>query len=111
MSAPFSPERPSEVLRSSSSYCFGAFAEIQAFASARNAASCGVSSKFIRVVLHTLSVVPANAGTHTHRPTQFNPDSRNVIQSKLLGVWVPAFAGTTAYADQAALRLRMRSIS
>src|SRR5262245_51005651 len=39
--------RPSEDLRSSSSYCFGALAPIQARASARNAASCGVSSKFM----------------------------------------------------------------
>src|SRR3954452_2903548 len=47
MLAPFSAVRPSEDLRSSSSYCFGALAKIQAFASARNAASCGVSSKFM----------------------------------------------------------------
>src|ERR1700759_4569849 len=47
MLAPSSLTRPSEALLSSSSYCFGAFAAIQAFASARNAASCGVSSKFI----------------------------------------------------------------
>src|SRR6266404_6299249 len=47
MLAPFSWVRPSEAFRSSSSYCFGAFAAIHAFASARNAASCGVSSKFI----------------------------------------------------------------
>src|SRR6476646_3556445 len=69
MLAFFSPERPSEVLRSSSSYCFGALAEIHALASARNAASCGVSSKFMTLILQTLPVVPANAGTHSHRPT------------------------------------------
>src|SRR5882724_1908557 len=51
MLAPVSWVRPSEDLRKSSSYCFGALAAIHAFASARNAASCGVSSKFIRVVL------------------------------------------------------------
>src|SRR5665213_420460 len=56
MLAPFSPMRPSEDLRNSSSYCFGAFAAIQAFASARNAASCGVSSKFM---VSILSRVPA----------------------------------------------------
>src|SRR5215510_2978580 len=39
--------RPSEDLRSSSSYCLGALAAIQLRASARNAASCGVSSKSI----------------------------------------------------------------
>src|SRR6185312_5125408 len=39
--------RPSEDLRSSSSYCRGAFAAIQARAWLRKAASCGVSSKFI----------------------------------------------------------------
>src|ERR1700692_4273255 len=47
MLAPLSWVRPSEDLRSSSSYCFGALADIHALASARNAASCGVSSKFI----------------------------------------------------------------
>src|SRR5258708_940510 len=47
MLAPFNWVRPSEDFFSSSSYCFGALAAIQAFASARNAASCGVSSKFI----------------------------------------------------------------
>src|SRR5947209_2652851 len=50
MLAPLSWVRPSEDLRSSSSYCLGAFAAIQAFASARNAASCGVSSKFMAVL-------------------------------------------------------------
>src|SRR5215218_7099039 len=50
MFAPLSWVRPSEDLRSSSSYCLGAFAAIHAFASARNAASWAVSSKFIRVV-------------------------------------------------------------
>src|SRR5215472_5831828 len=45
--APLSCVRPSEDLRSSSSYCLGALALIQLRASARNAASCGVSSKFI----------------------------------------------------------------
>src|SRR6266567_5903996 len=39
--------RPSEDLRSSSSYCLGALAAIQARAVARNSASCGVSPKFI----------------------------------------------------------------
>src|SRR6202051_3196521 len=47
MLAPLIWVRPSEDLRKSSSYCFGAFAAIQAFAWLRNAASCGVSSKFI----------------------------------------------------------------
>src|SRR5579864_3890769 len=45
--APLSAVRPSEDLFNSSSYCFGAFAAIQALASARKAASCGVSSKFM----------------------------------------------------------------
>src|SRR6266480_263761 len=49
--APLSWVRPSEDFFSSSSYCLGALAEIHAFASARNAASCGVSSKFMRIVL------------------------------------------------------------
>src|ERR1700694_3428547 len=61
--APLSWVRPSEDLRSSSSYCFGAFATIQALASARNAASCGVSSKFIARCPSNPIVVPANAGT------------------------------------------------
>src|SRR5437763_7887945 len=47
MLAPLSAERPSEDLRSSSSYCLGALAEIQALASVRNAASCGVESRFL----------------------------------------------------------------
>src|ERR1700759_3474941 len=51
MLTPSSRVRPSEDLRSCSSYCFGAFAAIQAFASALNAASCGVSSKFIALSL------------------------------------------------------------
>src|SRR5215204_6749314 len=50
MLASLSAVRPSEDLRSSSSYCFGALAPIQAFASARNAASCGVSSKFMALL-------------------------------------------------------------
>src|SRR5215470_1750823 len=45
--APLITVRPSEALRRSSSYCFGALAAIQAFASARNPASCGVASKFM----------------------------------------------------------------
>src|SRR5213595_879528 len=48
--APLSWVRPSEAFFSSSSYCFGALAAIQALASARNAASCGVSSKFMTVL-------------------------------------------------------------
>jgi hypothetical protein len=51
MLAFLSAERPSEALRNSASYCFGALAPIQALASARNAASCGVSSKFMTVLL------------------------------------------------------------
>src|SRR3954470_14253263 len=43
----FSLMRPSEDLDSSASNSFGAFASIHLRASARNAASCGVSSKFI----------------------------------------------------------------
>src|ERR1700687_3406221 len=50
MLAPLSWERPSEDLRKSSSYCFGALAAIQTLASARNAASRGGSSKLMRVV-------------------------------------------------------------
>ena len=50
MLAPLSWVRPSEAFFSSSSYCFGALAAIQALASARNAASCGVSSKFMTVL-------------------------------------------------------------
>src|SRR5450755_2757129 len=56
MLAPLSWVRPSEDFFSSSSYCFGALADIQALASARNAASCGVSSKFIGVVLGQISL-------------------------------------------------------
>src|ERR1700759_4070878 len=75
MLAPSSLTRPSEALLSSSSYCFGAFAAIQAFASARNAASCGVSSKFIgsilrRVLLaHTLDqlVLPIRLAAEPER--------------------------------------------
>src|SRR5947209_8803273 len=51
MLASLSWVRPSEDLRNSSSYCFGALVEIQALASARNAASWGVSSKFIVLFL------------------------------------------------------------
>jgi hypothetical protein len=50
-------------------------------------------------------VVPAKAGTHNHRArgsltivaTSYpNNDCCNVLsQLKILGVWVPAFAGTT----------------
>src|ERR1043166_7174040 len=50
MLAPLSTVRPSEDFRSSSSYCFGALAEIHALASARNAASCGVSSQFMALL-------------------------------------------------------------
>ena len=58
------------------------------------------------------AVVPANAGTHNHRPTKFNPGSRIVIQSRFPGVWVPAFAGTTTVTlPHAAFFLRMRSIN
>src|ERR1700743_130164 len=75
MLAPSSRTRPSEDLRSSSSYCFGALAAIQAFASARNAASCGVSSKFMgsilrRVLLaHTLDqlVLPIGKTAESER--------------------------------------------
>src|SRR6478735_6639894 len=66
MLAFFSPERPSEVLRSSSSYCFGALAEIHALASARNAASCGVSSKFMFSILG--GFVGWVEQSETHRP-------------------------------------------
>src|SRR3984885_3261122 len=48
--APLSSVRPSEAFFKSSSYCLGALATIHAFASARNAASCRVSSKFMRVL-------------------------------------------------------------
>src|SRR5262249_32679200 len=47
MLAPLSPVRPRDDFFSSSSYCFGAFVAIQLRAWLRNAASCGVSSKFI----------------------------------------------------------------
>src|ERR1700675_779673 len=43
--------RPSEVFDSSASYCFGALASIHFRAVARNSASCGVSSKFIWLLL------------------------------------------------------------
>src|SRR3982075_1672138 len=56
MLAPLSWLRPSEDLRRSSSYCFGALAAIHALASARNAASCGVSSKFMFSILGRVSV-------------------------------------------------------
>src|SRR5882757_6254991 len=56
MLTPLSWVRPSEDLRSSSSYCFGAFAAIHAFASVRNAASRGVSSKFMFSILGRVSV-------------------------------------------------------
>src|SRR5664279_6065036 len=58
MLAPLSWVRPSEDFLSSSSYCLGALAAIQAFASVRKAASCGVSSKFIHVVLLVISDDP-----------------------------------------------------
>src|SRR4051794_30530722 len=51
MLAPLSWVRPSEDLRNSSSYCIGALAEIQALAMARNAASWGLSSKFMVLFL------------------------------------------------------------
>src|SRR4030081_3348909 len=56
MLAPLSSVRPSEAFCNSSSYCFGALAAIQALASARNAASCGVSSKFMFSILGRVSV-------------------------------------------------------
>src|SRR6266403_4027815 len=61
--APLSWVRPSEAFFSSSSYCFGALAAIQALASARNAASRGVSSKFIRVILARHSGRSASCGS------------------------------------------------
>jgi hypothetical protein len=53
-SACFSLMRPSEAFDNSASNSFGALAAIQARASARNAASCGVSSKFIVVAPKTI---------------------------------------------------------
>src|SRR6266481_7853403 len=61
--APLSWVRRSEAFFSSSSYCFGALAAIQTLASARNAASCRVSSKFIRVVLARHSGRSASRGS------------------------------------------------
>src|SRR5664279_1558846 len=55
MLAPLSWVRPSEDFFNSSSYCFGALAAIQVLACSRNAASCGVSSKFISL---SLLVIP-----------------------------------------------------
>jgi len=45
---------------------------------------------------HTLSVVPAKAGTHNHG-MWFNEDSELPVRAHnfSLGLWVPAFAGTT----------------
>ena len=75
MLAPLSWVRPSEDLRSSSSYCFGALAAIQAFASARNAASCGVSSKFMASSLFL--VIPDDA----QREAEPDPESSSF--------WIP----------------------
>src|SRR4051794_27008787 len=77
MLAPFSWVRPSDDLRSSSSYCFGALAAIQALASARNAASCGVSSKFMdvvpsRVLSNVLSVVGRQSQSPADDPQFFS---------------------------------------
>src|SRR4029077_714883 len=69
MLAPLSAVRPSEDLRSSSSYCLGALADIQALASVRNAASCGVSSKFMFSILgiHFVGWVERSK---THHPSR-----------------------------------------
>jgi len=42
------------------------------------------------------AVVPAKAGTHTRRCSQLRTTiAKSLPQSKVLGLWVPAFAGTT----------------
>ena len=47
-------------------------------------------------VLALFFVVPANAGTHNPWRSRLQNLRRNtVFESKVLGVWVPAFAGTT----------------
>src|SRR5664279_1545817 len=71
MLAPLSWLRPSEDFFNSSSYCFGALAAIQALASVRKAASCGVSSKFIRVVLARHSGLI--------RASRIDPESRSYL--------------------------------
>jgi hypothetical protein len=43
-----------------------------------------------------LHVVPANAGTHNHRVLLLQKPSTPSANMKGRGVWVPAFAGTTA---------------
>ena len=40
-------------------------------------------------------VVPANAGTHSHRPRLSAEELQPYRRTKDLAVWVPAFAGTT----------------
>src|SRR3954463_3892583 len=86
--------RPSDAFDSSASYCFGALASTHCRASARKAASCGVSSKFIGTILSL--VVPANAGTHNHRGLRLCDDVAPRARPGRRSIWVPAFAGTTA---------------
>jgi len=61
--------------------------------------------------IHTISVVPANAGTHSRRKW-FGEDSQRLFLCWYVrrtpsidhAVWVPAFAGTTLERDLYALK-------
>jgi hypothetical protein len=50
------------------------------------------------------SVVPAKAGTHNHRKWGCAKSLHSVFQNRRHGVWVPAFAGTTANAHTREVR-------
>jgi hypothetical protein len=62
----------------------------------------------LRVESENSSVVPANAGTHSHRPKLFCKVVVTFVFSNknCRGVWVPAFAGATVVVDDGAVLLR-----
>src|SRR3954447_5420410 len=86
--------RPSEAFDSSASYCFGALASTQSRASARKAASCGVSSKFICAILSIRR--PREGGDPYAQDVQLERDGATVLCTpRARWLWVPALAGTT----------------
>src|SRR5437667_12771343 len=51
-------------------------------------------------ICHSFTVVPAKAGTHSHRRELLKRSSRPFRSNNIRrGVWVPAFAGTTMVAS------------
>src|SRR3954454_9965444 len=86
--------RPSEAFDSSASYCFGALASTQFRASARKAASCGVSSKFICAILSIRR--PREGGDPYAQDFQVERAAATVVREpRARWLWVPAFAATT----------------